>query len=243
LFEKSATSELVGIDLSGEMLDIAKSKARVQQSKAKFIQGDISRISEYVENLYDFIFSSTTTHYIFDLGKLFNSIAEKLKPNGCSILSIIHPLYSAMYPIKHGNAFPDDNDWKIKYLDKNERSYIQPWIEYNDSFDNRLSMSYHHLFSDYINAIVHAGLKVCEIREPVPPEKWKTDCPDRYNGFIDTPIFISNLSSSFELRIYKSTEVLGKGNIIIKRRVQFRKNYIGKNIKRNDALSIVPYGC
>ena len=90
------------------------------------------------------IFSSTTSHYIKNL----------------KILSIIHLVYSAMYPIEHGDRLPEDDEWQVRYLDKAKRSYIQPWIEYNDEYENQLSKSYHYTFSDYMNAIINAGLKV-----------------------------------------------------------------------------------
>lgn len=70
------------------------------------------------------------------------------------------------------------------------RAYIQPWIEYNDAFENHLSKSYHHTFADYVNAIRGAGLTIEQICEPIPPEKWKVLEKSKYEGFIETPVYL-----------------------------------------------------
>lgn len=190
LLEKYYPLKIIGLDLSEEMLKIAKNKAKEKRSLAQFINGDASRLDEYFDNQFDFIFSSTTTHYLSDLKNLFVNLNKLLKDNGTCILSIIHPVYSALYPIEHGDRFPTDEEWNVRYLDKSKRAYIQPWIEYNDDFENQLSRSYHHLFSDYMNAILESGLKLQEIKEPLPPEKWKLDSFGRYDNYIETPTYM-----------------------------------------------------
>lgn len=190
LFEEYNPAELLAIDLSDEMLNIAKEKALKKNSIAQFLQGDVSEAASYPAKEFDFIFSSTTTHYIANLNKLFENIHNCLKTGGTCIISIIHPVYSAMYPIEHGNEFPTDDEWTVRYLDQRKRTYIQPWIEYNDEFENQLSSSYHHTFSDYVNAIINAGLKIEEIQEPLPPEEWKTTSFERYDSFITTPTYM-----------------------------------------------------
>lgn len=190
LLEGYAPEKIVGIDLSEEMLKIAKKKADNTESKASFIAYDASKCADVIDSPVDFIFSSTMSHYIMNIKELFKNVAESLKTGGECIFSIIHPLYSAMYPVEHGNTFPSDDEWTIRYLDKSTRAYIQPWLEYNDDYENHLSKSYHHTFGDYINAIIESGLIIEKICEPMPPEAWKTTQPDRYDGFIETPVYM-----------------------------------------------------
>ncbi|MGM9597253.1 MAG: class I SAM-dependent methyltransferase [Eubacteriales bacterium] len=190
LFEQYDPARIVGIDASREMLKIATQKAKQKNSKADFILGDAANAAAYVQKQFDLVFSSTTTHYIPDLEALFRSIGKCLKSNGVCILSVIHPVYSAMYPIRHGERFPNDDEWVVRYLDKRQRAYIQPWIEYNDRFENRLSTSYHYTFGDYVNAIVKSGLVIKEVEEPLPPEDWKQTSPERYDSFVETPTYM-----------------------------------------------------
>lgn len=190
LLEGFAPKKIIGIDLSEEMLNIAKRKAVKLSSKAEFICYDASKCRDVIHSQADFIFSSTTSHYIRNIEELFMNVARSLKNGGECIFSIIHPLYSAMYPIEHGDKFPNDEEWTIRYLDKSARAYIQPWLEYNDDYENHLSKSYHHTFSDYINAIIDAGLVIEKICEPMAPEEWKTMQPDRYESFVETPVYM-----------------------------------------------------
>jgi ubiquinone/menaquinone biosynthesis C-methylase UbiE len=182
--------KITGLDISESMLSIAKQKAEQRNLKAAFILGDASYADQYVNEKFDLIFSSTTSHYIENLDRFFGSLKKCMEDDGLVILSIIHPIYTSMYPIEHGDTFPKDEEWRIRYLDKSVRAYIQPWIEYNDKYEKRLSKSYHHLFSDYVKAINKAGLVICQIEEPMPPESWKTDCKGRYEGYIETPAFM-----------------------------------------------------
>ena len=190
LLEKENAKSITGLDLSTEMLNLAKEKADKQSSKAEFIKGDMFNLENSLHRKYDFIFSSTSSHFINDLKSLFRQISSVLNIGGQAVISVINPVYSAQYPIKHGDEFPSDDEWIVKYLDKSERSYIQPWIEYNDDIENYLCMSYHHTFSDYINAAIAAGLSIEEVEEPYPPEEWKESEKGRYDNFIETPTYL-----------------------------------------------------
>jgi ubiquinone/menaquinone biosynthesis C-methylase UbiE len=190
LLEQFFPEEITGIDISKEMIKIAEQLAREKGSRAKFIQGDIEDLSGMASNSVDFVFSSTVLHYIKDLHGIMQEIYRILKSSSCCILSVIHPVYSAQYPIAHDDGmFPEDGDWEVKYLNKDIRAYVQPWIEYNPDIESFLSYSYHHTMADYINCIVDSGLSIKCLCEPLPPEEWKVNSPGRYYGYIDTPTY------------------------------------------------------
>lgn len=189
-FEKENPLSVLGVDISEHMLNIAKEKALKKGSKVQFIQGDISDPGIYRTGKFDFIFSSTTFHYVEDLKGLFSNIYSALDDGGICIVSLMHPVYTAQYPVDKKGEFPSDDDWVVRYLDKSKRAYVQPWIEFNDNINNFLSMSYHHTVSDYFNAILQAGLKIEKVEEPYPPESWKENCYGRYNAFIETPSYM-----------------------------------------------------
>ena len=190
LLEEEKASLVIGVDLSANMLEMAKEKAAKRNSKAEFQKGDLLDLKKYIDGKYDFIFSSTTTHYIKDLPKLFHEMYDILEDNGSAILSVMHPVYTAQYPIADGGRFPEDEEWVVRYLDKRERAYIQPWIEYNHEIPNYLSTSYHFTISDYVNALLGAGFTLDRLEEPDPPEEWKESQSGRYDGFIETPSYL-----------------------------------------------------
>ena len=191
LLEKSEPAKIVGIDLSEEMLKIAGEKAGASGSKAEFVQHDAATCKEVIDEPVDFIFSSTTSHYIENLKQLFENVAKSLKEGGECLFSVINPVYSAMYPVEHEDgSFPEDEEWNVRYMDKAMRAYIQPWLEYNDDYENHLSKSYHHTFSDYVNAIVGAGLTIEKVCEPMAPEEWKETQAYRYESFVENPVYM-----------------------------------------------------
>ncbi|WP_313340162.1 class I SAM-dependent methyltransferase [Sedimentibacter sp.] len=190
LLENKNPAKIIGIDLSDDMLKLAKAKAKKIASTAVFYKGDISK--SFTDEKFDFIFSSTVSHYIKDLNKLFSNIYDMLKPDGICVISAMNPVYTSQYPISKDEDFPDDSEWTVRYLDRRERSYIQPWIEYNSSIENFLSSSYHHTFSDYINSMIQCGFSIMETQEPLPPEEWMENCLERYNAFIETPKLFDN---------------------------------------------------
>ncbi|MEA4919894.1 MAG: class I SAM-dependent methyltransferase [Clostridiaceae bacterium] len=186
--EGKSPSRITGIDLSADMIKLAQAKAKKLCSRAEFIKGDIAK--HFTDEKFDFIFSSTVSHYIENLKDLFSNIYEILTPGGQCIISVMNPVYTSQYPIGNGIDTPSDDDWHIRYLDKRERCYIQPWIEYNDEVQNFLSTSFHHTFSDYVNAITACGLIITEMREPLSPEDWEKTSPRKYTAFIETPSFL-----------------------------------------------------
>lgn len=188
--EEAGAGSVVGMDISGAMLSLAKEKARRRSSRARFLQGDIRRFQEAAPGPFDLIFSATATHYIDDLPALFAGVAQALDEGGQALFSLMHPVYTAQYPIRHGDELPTDEEWSVRYLDKSERGYVQPWIEYNAEMENFLSTSYHHTFSDYMEAVVGAGLKLDKMAEPAPPPSWRRRMPGRYQAFIETPSYL-----------------------------------------------------
>ncbi len=183
LLEDYHPKKIIGMDISSEMIDMARMFGKDKKSTIEFIQNDIEDLSCIEDESIDFVFSSTTFHYLKDLKRIMQEIKRILKPGGLFILSVIHPVYSAQYPIIN------DEEWKVKYLNKELRAYIQPWIEYNNEIENYLSFSYHHTMSDYINNIIEAELMIKSLSEPLPPEDWKASSLSRYNGYMNTPTY------------------------------------------------------
>lgn len=190
LLEELNPEKIVGMDLSESMIEIGRKIAEDRKSNVQFVLNDIENLSNIDSNSIDLVFSSTTLHYIQDLNHIMNEISRVLVAGGTSILSVIHPVYSAQYPLANSvGSIPKEEEWDIKYLDKSIRAYMQPWIEYNPNVEKFLSYSYHHTMSDYINSIINAGLYIKELIEPLPPKNWEEEKPGRYSSYIKTPTY------------------------------------------------------
>jgi len=190
LMEKRNPGQIIGMDLSESMLAIGRNIGSEKNSKVQFLQNDIENLKEIESNSTDFVFSSTVLHFIENIEPVINEIYRVLKENGSCILSVIHPIYSGLYPIVHKNGeFPKDEEWEVNYLDQSNRAYVQPWIEYNKGIENFLTYSYHHTMSDYINSFVKAGFSIKQLVEPLPPKEWATEKPGRYFSYMKTPTY------------------------------------------------------
>lgn len=190
LFESMNPKSIIGIELSEKMIELGLNNAKSKNSIVKFIHSNIEDLSNIKSESIDFVFSSTTLHYIKNLNNIMKEINRILISGGICVLSVIHPVYSACYPILHEKMdLPKDDEWTIRYLDERNRGYVQPWIEYNSNINNFLSFSYHHTIGDYINSIIKAGFQIVELLEPLPPNSWRESNPKKYYGFINTPTY------------------------------------------------------
>lgn len=180
---------LVGIDLSPEMIALAEEEKVRRGSAATFYVGDGETLDLIPDESLDLVFSSTMTHYFPSLEPFFTACSRVLKLYGRLVISVIHPLYSAQYPIDSSpDRQPDDDEWTVRYLDRRPREYLQPWIESSDG-EKEKTTSFHHTFSDYFQALTSAGFQLIELVEPEPPQVFKERFPERYEAYVTTPTF------------------------------------------------------
>jgi len=70
--------QIVGVDLSCEMVNIYNEKAKKIECKAKAICEDVKNINSE----FDIIVSSMVFHHIENIEEMLNVLSSKLKPNG-----------------------------------------------------------------------------------------------------------------------------------------------------------------
>lgn len=175
--------EVVGLDLSERMLALAEAK-RGPGKAVRFLKGSLLDPSLVEPASMDLVFSSTTLHYVGDLRGALAGIARVLKPGGRAVLSVMHPVYTSSYPLADG-----DDTWEPRYLDRSRRRYIQPWTRLGANPDKVVCESVHHTISDYVEALLAAGLRLTALREPGPPEAWGFAAPDRWRDTTHEPLY------------------------------------------------------
>jgi len=180
--------QLVGVDISPEMVALAEQKKLRSGSAAQFVVGDCESLAQFAGASFDLIFSSCITHYL-RLDQFFTQCARVLAPAGTLLLSVVHPVYSAQYPLcRTDGRMPEDADWSVRYLDRSIRSYVQPWVALSDH-EPYLVESYHYTFGDYFKALAAAGFSLTAVEEPVPPSWFKALYPSRYEAYVQTPLY------------------------------------------------------
>ncbi len=188
--EQFGPARITGIDFSDEMLRMAELEKDQRGSQAEFIRADVQDLSAFADNQFDLLVSINVTHFLPALQPFAVECARLLRPGGLLIWGIIHPMYSAMYPLaRPDGSFPEREDWQMRYHDKSLRAYVQPWIERAQGSEPFLTSSHHHTFSDYLDALWKAGLNLNALVEPVPLEAFKQAHPTRYHAYMRIPTF------------------------------------------------------
>ena len=131
---KKAT-QIIGLDFSQEMLDIAKKK--ISQKQVKFKKADLTKEWEVENNFVDLITSSLTLEHINDLNHIFDQASKKLVNNGLFFISELHPFKQYT-----GSKARYETDTGVKELEV-----------------------YTHHVSDYIKNSKNNGFEILEVNE------------------------------------------------------------------------------
>ncbi len=127
--------QVIGLDFSEEMLNIAKEK--ITDSRAEFKRADLNKEWEIENQFADLVTSSLTLEHIDDLNHIFNQANQKLMENGIFFISELHPFK--------------------QYLGSKAKFETESGVE-------ELKVYLHHI-SDYVDSAEINNFKLVEINE------------------------------------------------------------------------------
>lgn len=189
--ESGNPERIDAVDLSEEMIQIAK-KAQINRgSNVHFHCGDIGRLAFLEDQSVDCVVASTVFHFVERLDETMFEISRVLRVGGRAVFSLIHPVHSALYPICYDDGvLPSKDAYKLKYQYRDKRAYVQPWIAFNPNIEDFLCYSYHHTLEDYFKVFSSADLVLEQLREPEPPETWAQSAPSKYHAYKKAPNYL-----------------------------------------------------
>ena len=158
---ENGASSVVGIDISQNMLKVAKEKTHF--SEVEYICGAIEDM-DFKEESFDIVLSSLAFHYIKDYKELIEKINKVLKPNGILIFTVEHPVFTA-----YGTQ-----DW---YYDNNKEILHFPVDNYYyegkriANFLGEDVVKYHRTITTYLNTLLINNFNINQIIEPQPSEE------------------------------------------------------------------------
>jgi ubiquinone/menaquinone biosynthesis C-methylase UbiE len=135
LFLAEKASSVMAIDLSEEMLALAKQK--VDSEKVTFKQADITREWEIPGNDYDLATFSLVLEHINNIDYVFAQLARYLKPGGYLYVGELHPF----------------------------RQYSGSKARFETEEGLKVVTCYTHHFSDFTRAAVHNGFHLVRLHE------------------------------------------------------------------------------
>ncbi|MFW5853247.1 MAG: class I SAM-dependent methyltransferase [Patescibacteria group bacterium] len=185
--KKQGANKSVGIDLSEELINIAKKS----YSECEFFVMNMEKIN-FPDSSFDFIYSSLAIHYLEDWNKVFKEVYRLLKPGSSFLFSCGHPVRLAM-------AQKDDKEYFIKKLEvvkEKATGKVEVTGDYLakkkiiDSMGENTVNIWSMPLGDIAEAATEAGFLIEKMIEPRPLEKLKTIKSQTYYRLNKIPEFV-----------------------------------------------------
>jgi len=189
-------ARVVGVDLSATMLRLAGERARTGQVELDLLIADISKPLPFSSAQFDLVFTATALHYVEDLQSAMREMARVLRPQGRLIASVLHPMSTGRFPVRDRDDAGSDEwegraRWPARYFAGAPRRIQTPWLGFGEVFDEGRHLDcFHHTLSDYFAAMQSAGLRLTQLREPVPPAAFAARNAARYEEAMSLPLFL-----------------------------------------------------
>ena len=157
---ENGAEAVIGIDLSEKMIIKAKEKNNHDRIIYKVMGIDEY---EYPAEVFDCVISNLALHYIEDLHCIFGKIFATLKPGGCFLLNIEHPVFTA--GVNQNWIYNSDGDIQYWPVDR----YFYPG-ERVTGFLGQSVIKYHHTLTQILMGIRKVGFCIDAVEEAVPDE-------------------------------------------------------------------------
>jgi ubiquinone/menaquinone biosynthesis C-methylase UbiE len=157
-------ASVVGIDLSGKLLAIARRHEDMEPLGIEYRQADAQSLDGVANDTFDGVVCHMALMDIPDLEPTLRSVARILRPDGWFVFSILHPCYHTAHSGEI--ALPEGTARTI-------RGYFTEgyWRSATRTGPPGKVGAYHRMLSTYINALIDVGLGVERASEPPIREK------------------------------------------------------------------------
>jgi 2-polyprenyl-3-methyl-5-hydroxy-6-metoxy-1,4-benzoquinol methylase len=148
---------VTALDVSERM--IAEAKRLTTDDAIVFVCGAIEDFATGSET-FDLAVSSMALHYVKDFEAVARRVFDALKPGGCLILSVEHPICTA-----NPAGWIRDQQGKALYwaLDR-----YQEEGERKTSWFVDCVVKFHRTTEAYVNTLISSGFRLCHLGEPQP---------------------------------------------------------------------------
>lgn len=157
VFVKSGAKQVYGIDISNNMIKIARQR---NLENCKFELLPMEEISK-IDKKFDIVYSSLAFHYVEDFDKLLQDIYKLLKKDGELLFSIESPLNTA--PIIEDKETDNKviiND-KTYYLLSDYCKEGERMVYWQDIYVTK----YHRTYATIINLLIKNNFDILEVRD------------------------------------------------------------------------------
>lgn len=169
MFHDFHPKSVTGIDISGEMLQIAKREVRDKRSR--FLLQSASHL-QFPADSFDLVVSTYGMDYVLDLPSALREISRVLRPSGSFVFLIPHPARNQLYYEGGGGVGPVPEGW-----------YLETWRGAGG-----VQIPKHYLkLGSWIRELDLAGLALKRMYEPHPLEAAMESAPEIYQRYLRSP--------------------------------------------------------
>ncbi|KAK3617248.1 hypothetical protein LTR22_026796 [Elasticomyces elasticus] len=189
-------AEVIGLDFSEAMIEIAKTRAENVDIKVEYEKMDLMEFDHMEEfahkhpNKFDIITISTTLKSLSSLEPIAEALPLLLKECGCVVIVDLHPAFSKPAGHRAMEVFEDPTTGKQQ---------LQTWIKVENYLEFHIRRARqsednpcHSLFSSLLEPFVQNGLVVDRVREPAfANEGADLEHPQSYHNFPQFPMLLA----------------------------------------------------
>ena len=159
-------AEVIGVDISSELLDRARSWADGVHAGIEYVVGDATDPTLLEGDVFDLVVCNFGLSDIDDLDEACATVARVLVVGGRFVFSILHPCFAGADDVSGswptGRSYYDEGFWRAD----GERSVLRRQVGAN-----------HRMLSTYLNTLTRSGLAIDVVVEPPPEPDWAADRP------------------------------------------------------------------
>lgn len=159
-------ARVVGIDVSNNLLTLARRSERLEPMGITYVHGDASRADVLSGETFDGVVSNFGLSDIDDLDGVLATVARVLPEGGWFAFSILHPCFPGWDTDAPSSWQPD-------------RGYYAEgwWLANNTGFRGKVGAT-HRMLATYLNALGSHRLHLDRVVEPEPGQAWAARAPD-----------------------------------------------------------------
>ena len=159
---ESGAAEVIGIDLSERMLEVARTERA--HPMVTYVQASMDG-TDFPAARFDLVVSSLAFHYVEDYAGLVRRIAEWLVPGGHLVFSTEHPIFLARAT---DDGWVRDPEGAPLYwtIDRYGVEALREERWFRDGVQK-----FHRTLSTLLNGLIDAGLVIERVVEPMPDDE------------------------------------------------------------------------
>lgn len=159
---------VLGLDASKKMIE--KARAEHSAPAIRYEVGDLASYSCPPET-YDLVLSNLALHYVEDLTAVYRTVFRALRPGGCFLFNIEHPVFTAGV----GQDWVYDGAGNALYWPVD--GYYRPGPR-QTRFLGQAVTKQHHTLTQILNPLPQLGFRLTAVEEAMPPEAVQAEQPD-----------------------------------------------------------------